>query len=281
VFDEVNAPVGVDPSQSSVARVYDYLLGGKDNYAVDRQVAAQISQIMPEVAGVARENRNFLIRACRFLANNGHIRQYLDCGSGMPTAENVHHAVQRIYSDATVFYIDYDPVVAAHGRALVDDSEFTEYLQADIFDPQSILDDPLVQTRLDWNEPIAVLFVAALHHHKGDRGRPAEVTKEFIDRLPSGSYVVISHVLDPRDASEDDAKLRETLEVIKQGSMRDITARTRQEILELFHGLELVAPGPDIAGAIVPVSQWWPDGPLLVEPTIAQRIIACGVARKP
>jgi hypothetical protein len=281
VSDEANAPAGVDPNQSSVARVYDYLLGGKDNYQVDRKVAEQITQVMPEVADVARENRNFLIRACRFLANNGRIRQYLDCGSGLPTAENVHHAVQRIHRDARVFYVDYDPVVAAHGRALTSDSENTEYLEADIFSPGNILDNPLVQTRLDWDEPIAVLFVAALHHYKGDRGRPAEVTKEFIDRLPSGSYVVISHVLDPHDASEDDAKLQETLDVIKQGSMRDITSRTRQEILELFHGLELVSPGPRKEAEIVPLSQWWPDGPLLVEPTIAQRIMAGGVARKP
>ncbi|GAA3547551.1 SAM-dependent methyltransferase [Amycolatopsis ultiminotia] len=281
MLDDENAPVGVDPTRSSVARVYDYLLGGKDHYDVDRAMGDQIIAKMPEVRDVARENRAFLIRACRFLATNAGIRQFLDCGSGQPTAENVHQVVQRIHSDARVLYSDYDPVVASRGRALLVEDERTNYLEADIFEPAGILEHELTRSHLDWSEPIALLFVAALHHYKGDLGRPAEVTKEYIDALPSGSYVVITHVLDPHDGGQDDETLQETLQVIRDGSMRDITARTREQIRELFHGLELVAPGPGQPAEIVPVAHWWPDGPQLGAETIAQRIIAAGVGRKP
>ncbi|MBB4684016.1 SAM-dependent methyltransferase [Amycolatopsis jiangsuensis] len=281
MLDEDNAPVGVDPTRSSVARVYDYFLGGEDHYEVDRVMGDQILAKMPEVRDVARENRAFLIRACRFLATNAGIRQYLDCGSGQPTAENVHQVVQRIHDDAKVLYSDYDPVVASRGRALLVEDERTNYLEADIFAPESILDAELTRGHLDWNQPIALLFVAALHHYKGDHGQPAEITRRYLDALPSGSYVVISHVLDPRDGSQDDETLQETLQVIREGSMRDITARTREEIRELFHGLELVPSGPGRPGEIVPVADWWPDGPRLGPDTIAQRIIAAGVARKP
>ncbi|MET7997394.1 SAM-dependent methyltransferase [Amycolatopsis sp. NPDC005232] len=280
MLEAENTPVGVDPTRAFVARVYDYLLGGKDNFDVDRHEAERIIAAMPEVPDVAWENRNFLTRVCRFLANNTEVRQFLDCGSGLPTAENVHQVVQRIHPEATVVYVDYDPVVAAHGRALLEENNNTKFVQADIFEPESILDNPEVLGALDWSQPIALLFVAALHHYKGERGRPAEVTKQFIDRLPPGSFVVISHVLDPDDGSEYDSTLQATLEVIRRGSMRDITARTKTEIRELFHELEIIPSSAAGDADIVPVAEWWPDGPRYTKPTIAQQIIAGGVARK-
>nr|WP_255637699.1 SAM-dependent methyltransferase [Amycolatopsis sp. DSM 110486] len=188
--------------------------------------------------------------------------------------------VQRIHPEAKVVYVDYDPVVAAHGRALLEENNNTKFVRADIFEPESILDNPEVLGALDWSQPIALLFVAALHHYKGDRGRPAEVTKQFIDRLPPGSFVVISHVLDPDDGSEYDSTLQATLEVIRRGSMRDITARTKTEIRELFHELEIIPSSAVGEADIVPVAEWWPDGPRYTKPTIAQQIIAGGVARK-
>ncbi|WP_328612103.1 SAM-dependent methyltransferase [Amycolatopsis sp. NBC_00345] len=278
--DELNAPPGVDPYRASVARIYDYLLGGKDNYEVDRQEAVRIMEKMPELADAARENRSFLIRAIRFLATNAGISQFLDCGSGLPTAENVHQVAQRIRPDAKVVYSDYDPIVAANGRALLEDNNLTRYIQADIFEPGSILDNDIVRSHLNWDEPIAVLFVATLHHHKGDRGRPAEVTAEFLDRLPSGSYLVISHLIDPHDGSGEDEAVAQMREVISSGSLRGVISRTQGEIHELFHETELVPPGPAQAPEVVTLTDWWPDGPLLQAPNIAQRIMAGGVGRK-
>ncbi|MDT8913024.1 SAM-dependent methyltransferase [Amycolatopsis sp. PS_44_ISF1] len=278
---ETGAPPGVDPGTPSVARVYDHLLGGKDNYEVDRRQADAIKQHMPEVADVAWQNRNFLIRLCRFLADSAGVTQYLDCGSGLPTAENVHQVVQRVHQEAKVAYVDYDPVVAAHGRALLDENEHTEYLQADFFDPPSILEAEVVRRHLDWDRPIAVLFLAALHHNAGEGSRAAEVTRAFAERLPSGSYLAISHVLDPGDGSEDDRILQETLREIRNGPMKTITARTAAEILELVHGWEVIPPGPGRPGEVTAVSDWWPDGPMLGRPSIAQRILGCVVARKP
>ncbi|QRP44746.1 SAM-dependent methyltransferase [Amycolatopsis sp. FDAARGOS 1241] len=279
--DELNAPPGVDPTRASVARVYDYLLGGKDHYEADRKVAESIMVTMPEIADATRENRAFLIRVCRFLATNAGITQFLDCGSGLPTAENVHQVVQRINPESKVVYTDYDPIVAANGRALLEDNDRTRYVEADIFEPESILDNETVRTHLNWDQPIAVLFVATLHHHKGDRGRPAEVTAEFVKRLPSGSYVVISHLVDPSDGSGDDQAIAELQEVLRSGSLKGVIARTKAEIRELFHEAELISPGPDRTPEIVPLIDWWPDGPLLRPPNIAQRIMVGGVARKP
>ncbi|MFI5615059.1 SAM-dependent methyltransferase [Amycolatopsis sp. NPDC051903] len=279
--DELNAPPGVDPTRASVARVYDYLLGGKDHYEADRKVAESIMVTMPEIADATRENRAFLIRVCRFLATNAGITQFLDCGSGLPTAENVHQVVQRINAESKVVYTDYDPIVAANGRVLLEDNDRTRYVEADIFEPESILDDDTVRTHLNWDQPIAVLFVATLHHHKGDRGRPAEVTAEFVKRLPSGSYVVISHLVDPSDGSGDDKAIAELQEVLRSGSLKGVIARTKAEIRELFHEAELIPPGPNRVPEIVPLIDWWPDGPLLNPPNVAQRIMVGGVARKP
>uniref|UniRef100_UPI003F495A28 SAM-dependent methyltransferase n=1 Tax=Amycolatopsis sp. CA-096443 TaxID=3239919 RepID=UPI003F495A28 len=276
-----NIPPGVNPDRSSVARVYGHLIGGKDAYGIDLGVVEQIQDVLPDAAAAARENRNFMIRMCRFLAFNEGVRQYIDCGSGLPTTENVHQVVQRADPDAKVVYVDYDPVVITHCRALLGGNDNIECLQADFFDPLSILDDSMVQQHLNWNEPIAVLFLLALHHHTGDRGVPAAVTKEFIDRLPSGSYLAITHLLDPHDGSEDDATVRALLDTLDKSRMDNVTARTAAEIKDLFHGLDLVPPGPGREGEITLVGDWWPDGPLLGEPTVARRIVACGIARKP
>ncbi|WP_406639203.1 SAM-dependent methyltransferase [Amycolatopsis sp. WGS_07] len=280
--DTLTAPPGVSPDQSSAARVYDYFLGGKDNYEIDRRVARELAAVMPDVAETARVNRHLLTRVCRFLAFQAGVRQYIDCGSGMPTSENVHQIVQRADPTAKVIYVDYDPVVASHGRAMLDENEFTEYVQADFFDPPSILEHPTVQRHLDWGEPIAVLFLLALHHHCDDqREKPAAATKEFIDRLPSGSYVAISHLLDPHDGSEDEQTVQALVDAIHCGSMKNVAARTRKQIRELFHGLELIPSARGRDEGIVPVAEWWPDGPLLGEPTVAQRIVAVGVGKKP
>ncbi|MBB4688352.1 SAM-dependent methyltransferase [Amycolatopsis jiangsuensis] len=269
-----NAPVGVDPDRASVARIYDYALGGTTNYEVDRQTFGELTQVMPDLADAIRENRAFLIRLTRFLATHARMTQYLDCGSGLPTAENVHHVVQRLQPESKVVYVDNDPVVSAHGRALLEDNDRTRYIEGDIFAPASILEHDVVRTHLDWEQPIALLFIATLHHHKGDRHRPAEIMRSYLDALPSGSYVAISHFLDPGPDGDADA-VHALEEAIASGSLGGATARTREEILEMVDGLEIIEPG------LVELRDWWSDGPQLAPPNTAQRIMAGVVARKP
>lgn len=268
-----NAPVGVDTTRASVARVYDYLLGGKNHYEIDRETAAQVTAAMPDLVELAKENRAFLNRVARFLALKTGITQYLDCGSGLPTAENTHELVQRHQRDATVVYVDHDPVVTAHGRALLEDNDWTHFVEEDIFNPRGLLDYLELGHQLDFDEPVAMLFIATLHHYQGDRHRPGDIMREYIDALPSGSYVAISHILDPED--EDAEAMRAFENAVASGSLGGATARTRSEIADLFTGLELVEPG------VVTLPQWWPDGPRTQPLGTAQRLIAGGVGRKP
>src|SRR5947209_8014230 len=150
-------PVGATCTRASIARVYDAFLGGKDNYEIDREVLRQVQKAAPEAQELAFENRGFLIRACRFLASQTGINQYIDCGSGLPTAENTHQVVQRVNPDARVVYIDNDPVVLAHGRALLEDNDTTHFVAADIFNPQEIMQNEVVRKHIDFDQPIAFL----------------------------------------------------------------------------------------------------------------------------
>ncbi|WP_236795079.1 SAM-dependent methyltransferase [Amycolatopsis sp. GM8] len=275
---DANAPVGVDPTRASVARVYDHMLGGKDNYEVDRKTYEQMKAALPEVIDVALANRAFLIRVVRFLATQTDITQFLDCGSGLPTAENVHQVAQRLNPESKVVYIDNDPVVIAHGRALLAENELTEFVDGDIFQPRGILENHVVRTHLDWTQPIALFQMATLHHHKGDRHAPAEVMREYIDALPSGSYVAISHLLDPE--TEDTKVARQLEDAVARGSLGGATWRTRAEIAELFHELDIIKPSTVAEPGVVELVDWWSDGPMLKPRNVAHRIIAGGVARK-
>jgi len=266
-------PVGVDPTRASIARVYDAFLNGKDNYEIDRQVMNGVLSVAPEARDLAFENRNFLIRACRFLALETGIDQYLDCGSGLPTAENTHQVVQRFNPDATVVYVDNDPVVLAHGRALLEDDEHSHLISADIFDPRAVAEHETVLSALDFSKPLALIQCGTLHHFNGPRSGPARIMREYVDRLPSGSYVVLSHFLDPED--EHSAVARRMEDMFVHSPMGSGTFRTRAEVLELFDGLELVKPGLTLC------ADWWPDGPHIKPLNQAQRCIAGAVACKP
>ncbi|MEA5359445.1 SAM-dependent methyltransferase [Amycolatopsis sp., V23-08] len=270
---ETNAPVGVDPSRASIARMYDFVLGGKDHYQVDRDELARLQRVLPEVADLALENRRYLIRVCRFLAERAGVDQYLDCGSGLPTTENVHQVVQRVEKLSKVVYVDNDPVVVAHGHALLEENDRTRFISGDIFEPETILGHDLVREHLDWRRPIALMFVATLHHYQGDRHRPADIMREYVDALPSGSYVAISHLFDPGEGGDHDT-VDAFQRAVASGSLGGATARTEQEIEELLPGLEIVDPG------IVLLANWWPDGPSLKPLNSAQRLIAGVVARK-
>src|SRR3954463_2921128 len=146
-----NAPVGVDPSRASVARMYDYVLGGKDHYQVDRDELERLRQVMPGVGDLAFENRRYLIRVCRFLAERAGVEQYLDCGSGLPTTENVHQVVQRVEKLSKVVYGAHAPAVFPHGRALLEENDRPRFTAGDIFKPKSILENDTVREHLDWS----------------------------------------------------------------------------------------------------------------------------------
>ncbi|TDW69951.1 SAM-dependent methyltransferase [Kribbella pratensis] len=264
-------PVGVDTSRASIARVYDAFLGGKDNFEVDREVLRGVQAAAPQAQDLAWSNRNFLIRACRFLAGQAGITQYLDCGSGLPTAENTHQVVQRIQPEARVLYIDNDPVVLAHGRALLEENENTLFVSADIFDPDEVLSKPEVRDFLDFSQPIAVVQAGTLHHYIGTEG--AQIMQKYVDAVVPGSYTVISHFYNPEtpEHSEVARKMEEKFIHSPMGSGR---FRTRKELMEFFPDQELVAPG------LVLCDDWWPDGPRLKPLNQVEECIVGGVGRK-
>ncbi|MDQ3152376.1 MAG: SAM-dependent methyltransferase [Actinomycetota bacterium] len=267
-----DAPAHIDTTKANIARVYDAALGGKDNYEVDREVVQGLQHVAPEIGRFAWDHRNFLIRVTRFVASQAGVTQYLDCGSGLPTAENTHQVAQRIQRDARVVYVDNDPVVLAHGRALLEENDQTHFSAADIFQPREILDNEVVRAHLDFSEPIALFQLGTLHHYNGERS-PADIMREYVDALPSGSYVALSHFLDPEN--EDSALVRRLEDAFVHSSLGSGWFRTRAEILSMFPGLEMIEPGLTLC------ADWWPDGPRLKPLEPAQRCIAGAVGRKP
>lgn len=271
-------PVGVDPSRPSIARVYDGFLGGKDHYEVDRVVMRKINEAVPEAVDIARGNRGFLNRACRFLAAQTKIEQYLDCGSGLPTAENTHQIVQRANPDARVVYVDNDPVVLAHGRALLEENENVHMVAGDIFEPDGVFASDVVRQHIDLAEPVVLLHVGTLHHFEGDGG--PEVMRQYIDRLASGSYVVFSHFYDPEVPHL--TELAKKIEnILVHGPMGAGRFRTRAEIEAMLPGLEIIKPNATTDPGLVACDEWWPDGPRLTPLSDAAHCIAGLVGRKP
>jgi SAM-dependent methyltransferase len=264
-------PVGVDTTRASIARVYDAALNGKDNFEVDREVLRQVATVAPQVNDLAWSNRNFLIRACRFLAGQAGIKQYLDCGSGLPTAENTHQVVQRLIPDAKVLYVDNDPVVLAHGRALLEENDNTLFISADIFNPEDVLSLAAEHDFLDFNEPIAVIQNGTLHHYIGNDG--PQIMQQYVDAVVPGSYTVIAHFFDP-ETPEHSAIARKMEEKFVHSPMRSGVFRTRKQLLELFPGQELIDPG------LVLCDDWWPDGPRIRPLNQVEECIAAAVGRK-
>jgi len=270
-------PVGVDPTRPSIARVYGGFLGGKDLYDVDRQIMAKINDAVPEAVDIARGNRGFLNRACRFLVQT-EIDQFLDCGSGLPTAENTHQIVQRFNDEARVVYVDNDPVVLAHGRALLEDNFRVRMVGADIFKPSSVMEDEVVRANLDFSRPLVLLQVGTMHHVEGDHA--PEIMREYVDALPSGSYVVFSHFFDP-EVPELSAIARRIENILVNGPMGAGRFRTCPEILAMLDGLELIKPNARSEPGLAVCDEWWPDGPRLTPLSDAARCIVGAVGRKP
>ncbi|GAB3293394.1 SAM-dependent methyltransferase [Parasphingorhabdus pacifica] len=264
----------IDTSVASVARVYDAMLDGKDNFEADRRIRDEIRTFAPEMMDAATDGRGFLVRATRYLTEVVGIDQFLDCGSGLPTAENTHQVAQRINPEAKVVYVDDDPVVLAHGRALLEENEQTHFIAADLVSSQELLTHPEVTRRIDFDRPMALYQIGTLHH-VSDEAAPHQVMADYIEALPSGSYVVLAHFFNPRDGSEVSEVAARLEEVCTNSSMGSGWFRTREEIMGFVDGLEILEPG------LVPVSGWWPDGPQPEELELARQAYVGVVGRKP
>jgi S-adenosyl methyltransferase len=260
----------LDTTQVFSARVYNYWLGGKDNFAVDREYGDAVARTSPNIRTAAIENRRFLGRAVTFLTEAG-VRQFLDIGTGLPTAGNTHEVAQGIAPESRILYVDNDPMVMAHARALLTSSPQgeTAYIEADVREPDTILNSSELRRVLDLGQPVALMMIAVLHFVVADEvAYPA--VDALVKQLPSGSYVVISHATgdfwDPARVEEVNATNR--------AHKMDFRFRSQAEFARFFDGLALVEPG------IVPVSEWRrPEG----EPIVARpdANIWAGVARVP
>jgi SAM-dependent methyltransferase len=260
----------IDTRTASVARVYDFMLGGTDNYAIDRQACEVLEDMMPGSYAMTRNNRRYLERVVHYLAAECGIRQFIDNGSGLPTRNNVHQVAQKAAPGSRVVYVDIDPVVLAHGRvkALLAEDESTTFIEADACDVDEILGHSDTQRLIDFDEPVGALYISFMHCIPDARD-PVGVVRQAVDRLAPGSYVAISHL------TSDDPQVRErvTRFGLEAHGGHWGRVRSREEVAGFLEGLELVPPG------LVKVSEWRPDG--REEPDSPEWFEYGGVARKP
>ncbi|WP_329398996.1 SAM-dependent methyltransferase [Streptomyces lydicus] len=259
----------VDVTIPSVARMYDYYLGGKDNYAVDREACEELSKVVPSTQVLAINNRRFLQRVVRWLAGEHGIRQFIDHGSGLPTQDNVHQVAQRIDPAARVVYVDNDPIVLAHGRALLEENANTSVIQADMRDTDGIFGSPEVERLIDFDQPVAALFVSVLHCIP-DSDDPAGLIKRVADRLAPGSFLVVCQLVSEDAATRD--FVTEFMRVQTHGQWGRV--RQAHELAGFLDGLEILEPG------LLEVSTWKPDADIGPKQLTQEWIEYGGVARK-
>jgi hypothetical protein len=260
--DEHQLP-GFDASVASPARIWNYWIGGKDNFESDRQAGARILEVMPTLLTIARMSRRFLINVVHDLTAEHGIRQFLDIGTGLPTADNTHDVAQRVAPAARIVYADYDPVVLAHATALLTSSPEgrTDYVQADVRDTAAILS--AARRTLDFDLPVAVMLIEVMHFVP-DSDRPHDVVRRLMESLPSGSYLALAHA-----ASDIGPGMVAGAEQYNERVSADITPRDRGQVTRFFDGLEMTDPG------LVPIAQWWGTD------TDRGLQAYCGVGKKP
>ncbi|GAA4452186.1 SAM-dependent methyltransferase [Phytohabitans houttuyneae] len=253
----------IDSTVPHSARVWNYWLGGKDNYAADRAVGEQVRELYPEIVDIALASRAFLVRSVRFLAAEAGVRQFLDIGTGLPTAGNTHEVAQEVAPDARIVYVDNDPLVLVHARALLTSTDLgaTDYVDADVRDPDTILAE--AAHTLDFTRPVALMMLGILGNVL-DTGEAQAIVRRLVGALPPGSYLVVNDGTDTVEAGVESAQVR--------GDAGDpYCLRSPEMIARFFDGLDLLEPG------VVSTPHWRPDpGPL--PPELG---VACGVARKP
>jgi SAM-dependent methyltransferase len=245
-------PPRFDPQVPNVARMYDYYLGGKDNFAADREAAEQALSFAPELRAGAADVRAFLTRSVRYLAGEG-IRQFVDIGCGLPTNGNVHEVAQALAPDAKVAYLDNDPVVIAHARALLETDPSTRVVQADVREPEALLAEPELRELIDFDRPVAILMNAVLHVIPDDE-LVLHIVRTLRDAIVPGSYISISHAVSdirPQATAKLASLYQDRMAV---SGPRRANLRTRAEVTPYFEGLELVEPG------LVYLGEWRPDG---------------------
>lgn len=260
-------PVEIDTSVAHMSRAYDYLLGGTTNFPADRAMIEQAAEAyggLDRARGDARANRDFLVRAVRWLATEAGLRQFLDLGTGVPNDDNVHAVAQAVAPEAKVVYVDHDPIVLAHAHDLLEGVTTTSYIAADIRDPEGILQQ--AAEALDFSQPIALTLVAILHALP-DEDDPYGIARRLLDALPSGSYLAMSHLasdIEPEASAE-------FLRRMNEDSFETYQFRSYDEVSRFFEGLELVDPG------VVRLDRWHatPD------PGSPEIILWGGVGRKP
>jgi O-methyltransferase involved in polyketide biosynthesis len=256
---------GFDTAVASPARIWNYWLGGKDNYASDRAASETVLAAMPSLLQIAQATRRFLVDAVTLLARDYGVRQFLDIGTGLPTADNTHQVAQGVAPESRIVYVDYDPVVLAHARALLvsNDAGATAYVDADLRDTETIL--AAAARTLDLREPVAILLITVLHFIP-DADQPQQIVKRLLDAVPPGSFLVILHA--PSDVRADE--VAEMARRYNATASAPINPRSHDEVARFFEGLEMVGPG------LVNLTDWW-------DPTPPDAGLAgyVGIARKP
>ncbi|MGW4423361.1 SAM-dependent methyltransferase [Streptosporangium sp. NPDC004631] len=260
-------PTSINTGVSHSARVWNHLLGGKDNYAADREAGDLILRMFPGIAHIARLQRRFLARAVQYLTGEVGIRQFLDVGTGLPTADNTHQVAQRLAPESRIVYVDNDPLVLVHAQALLTSTPegATDYVEADVRDPDRILRE--AARTLDLTQPVALVMLGIVGQIP-DSEDPSSMVSRFLDALPSGSHLALS------DGTNTNEALNAALRVYNDNSASSYHLRAPEQIAGFFNGLELVEPG------VVTTSRWRPDvadignGPEEVD-------AICGIGRKP
>jgi O-methyltransferase involved in polyketide biosynthesis len=266
--DQAPAPIAIDATTPNVARIYDYLLGGKDNFAADREAARRLLDAIPDARAIARDNRSFVGRVVRYLATEGGIRQFLDLGCGLPTQANVHQLAQGVVPGVRVVYVDNDPMVASHGEALLASGDDVAMVLGDLRRPTAILAHPEVSGLLDLSQPVAVLCTSTLHFI-ADEAEPGMILAAYRDRLAAGSYLAISHAVQ----TEELAKERREAEAVYRQASSALHVRPLADVLGFFDGFELVEPG------FTWIAEWRPEPG--TAPLGRPHSVYGGVGRKP
>ncbi|WP_131741686.1 SAM-dependent methyltransferase [Actinomadura roseirufa] len=266
--DDTSAPDSppIDTTVPHSARIWNYWLGGRDNYPVDRTAGDQYVEAFPGIIDIARAGRGFLVRAVRFLAGEAGVRQFLDCGTGLPTADNTHEVAQRVAPESHIVYVDNDPLVLAHANSLLTSTPegSTSYVEADLRNPDRIL--RIASGELDLDEPVALMLMGVLGHI-ADHGETLAIIRRLMGGLPSGSYLAI---YDDTDADEDHNRAQQNYDDTGAVPYR---LRPAEQIIAYFDGLDLIRPG------VVPCEDWRSEpGP---HGEVRRTSTLCGVARKP
>jgi hypothetical protein len=257
------AAADVDLTRPSSARIYDYMLGGSHNFAVDRRVAEGLIQAVPDGVAIVRANRSFLRRVVRFLIDAG-VRQFLDLGSGIPTVGNVHEVAQQTAPEARVVYVDVDPVAVIHSNAILADNDQAAAIQADLRDPERIAADPTARSLIDFSQPVGVLALAVLQFVP-DEEHPEEIVRKLWEIVSPGSYLAVSH---GTAVGETGDQLEGAQQVLSRNTI-DLILRGRAGLARIMNGFEIIEPG------LVYTTEWRPDSP---DDVVSERVRSAGLS---